>query len=236
MSGIFFYLSRNRSAYARLASEIRGTFTQGKEICQGPRLRSCHYLRAVIEETMRMSPSTLAPAWREQHPASIAKGEKFIVDGVFIPPGTQVAMSAYNLQHNSQYFSDPCTFRPERWLPPEAEHAEVDTEENQKVLATMKRSWAPFSMGDRSCAGKSMAYLEMSLVVAKTIWYFDFEKAPGEAGRLGEGWPGRTDGRGRIDGFQLYDSIVVGHEGPNLVFTPRGEFYRELGANHNSTS
>jgi hypothetical protein len=32
-----------------------------------------------------------------------------------------------------------------------------------------------------------MAYLEMSLVLAKTLWYFDFVKAPGEAENLGGG-------------------------------------------------
>lgn len=184
---------------------------------------------------MRMSPSTLAPAWREQDPASIAKGEQFIVDGLVISPGTQVAVSACNLQHNSKYFPNPYSFSPERWLPPDVRHGEVDTDDSKRLRETMKRSWAPFSIGERSCAGKSMAYLEMSLVVARTIWYFDFEKAHGEAGRLGEGWPGRKDGRGRVNEFQLYDGIMVGHEGPNLIFTPRGEFYKELDIDPNTT-
>lgn len=73
-----------------------------------------------------------------------------------------------------------------------------------------------------------MGYLEMRLTVAKTLWYFDFERAPGEAGELGGGWPGRTDGRGRRDEFQLYDSIVVDHTGPNLVFLPRDGYCEEL--------
>jgi cytochrome P450 len=226
MSGVFFYLSRTADAYARLASEIRTTFSSGQDICQGPLLNKCKYLRAVIDETMRMSPSTLAPGWREQDPASIAKGEPFIVDGYVIPPGTQVAISTYSIQHNDKYFPEPFTFRPERWLSPDDNSLETD--QDRELRATMKRSWAPFSLGDRSCAGKSMAYLEMSLTIARTLWYFDFRKAPGEAGRLGEGDPSRKDGRARVNEFQLYDSIVVDHEGPNLVFIPRGEYWKEL--------
>jgi hypothetical protein len=72
-----------------------------------------------------------------------------------------------------------------------------------------------------------MAYHEMSLVVAKTLWYFDFEKAPGEAGKLGEECPGSADGRHRVGEYQLYDLGVADHDGPNLVFT-RGEVWREL--------
>ncbi|KAI7788161.1 cytochrome P450 [Diaporthe eres] len=87
-----------------------------------------------------------------------------------------------------------------------------------------------FSIGDRSCAGKSMAYLEMRLTISKTFWYFDFEREPGEAGELGGGWPGSTDSRERRDEFQLYDSIAVDHTGPNVVFLPRGRFYEELGS------
>ncbi|KAH8897433.1 cytochrome P450 [Thozetella sp. PMI_491] len=225
MSGAFFYLSRNPDAYARLASEIRTTFSSGKDINQGPQLSGCKYLRAVIDETMRMSPSTLAPAWREQEPASIAAGELLIVDGRVIPPGVQVAVSQYTLQHNAAYFKDPYVFKPERWLP---EDGTAETQEQEDVRAELRRSFAPFSIGDRSCAGKPMAYLEMGLTIARTLWYFDFEKMPSDAGQLGEGWPGRTDGRGRLEEFQLYDSIVVGHDGPNLLFTPRGDYWREL--------
>lgn len=228
---MFFYLSRNPKAYARLASEIRTTFTSAAEIRQGSLLNSCTYLRAVIDETMRMSPSTLAPAWREQEAASAAAGEPFVVDGHVIPPGTQVAVSQYTLQHNAKYFPEPFEFRPERWLSPEPEDGVSipETAEQRDARTAMRRAFVPFSIGDRSCAGKPMAYLEMRLTIAETVWFFDFERAPGEAGELGGGRPGRTDGRGRRDEFQLYDSIAVDHTGPNLVFRPRDSYWEELG-------
>ncbi|KAI0168398.1 hypothetical protein BJ166DRAFT_590842 [Pestalotiopsis sp. NC0098] len=90
----------------------------------------------------------------------------------------------------------------------------------------MRAAFAPFAFGETGCLGKAMAYHEMSLVVAKTLWYFDFARAPGEAGDLGGGRPGDRDGRHRVDEYQLFDHAVANHDGPNLVFNPRGEYYR----------
>jgi cytochrome P450 len=228
MSGAFFYLSRNPAAYQRLAAEIRNTFSSGHEIRQGPRLSQCKYLRAVIEETMRMSPSALAIAWREQYPESIAAGESFVVDGHVIPPGTQVGVSNYCLQHDPSIFKEPYAFRPERWLLPELGDSEATGQ--TEAYAAMRYAFAPFSLGDRGCAGKPMAYLEMSLVIAKVMWYFEFERATGAIGDLGGGTVGRKDGRGRAVEFQLYEGVVVGHYGPNLTFTPRNDYYKDIQA------
>lgn len=232
MSGIFFYLSRNSDAYARVASEIRKNFNSGKDIVQGPQLNSCKYLRAVIEETMRMSPSTPGHGWREQDKASVAAGEPFVVDGHLIPPGTQVAVSQYSIQHNEAYFPDSFKFMPERWLAQDSSDQDStanDTKASQQSSPRAnRRAFMPFSTGDRACAGKSMAWLEMRLTISKTLWYFDFEQAPGEAGKLGGGREDGPEGRRRVDEFQLKDSIVVDHTGPNLVFRPRGDLWRDM--------
>jgi hypothetical protein len=75
--------------------------------------------------------------------------------------------------------------------------------------------------------GSQMAYLEMSLTIARTLWYYDFEKASGEAGKLGGGSPGAEYGRRRPDEFQVNESFVVDHDGPNLVLVPRGDYWKE---------
>ncbi|KAI1126625.1 hypothetical protein F5Y10DRAFT_266946 [Nemania abortiva] len=43
----------------------------------------------------------------------------------------------------------------------------------------------------------SSAYARLANEIRNTftsIWYYDFDRAPGKAGELGEGWLGRTDG------------------------------------------
>lgn len=216
MTAIFFYLSRHPRVYARLASEIRSTFSSGKDIHTGPKLTSCTYLRAVIDECLRIAPASIGTLWRQQD-LTLAPGERkpFIVDGHVIPPGTMVGISPYSLLHNAAYFPEPFEFRPERWV-------------GDEVTELSRRALAPFAVGDRSCAGKAVAYLETSLAVARTLWYFDFEKAPGAAREVGGGTSGGDRLRARRDEFQLQDVIVADHDGPNLIFKTRGSFWKEI--------
>ncbi|KAM7213830.1 Cytochrome P450 [Rhypophila decipiens] len=222
LSAMFFYLSRNPDVYKKLADEVRSTFTSGIDIQGGPRLSSCRYLRACIDENLRMSPPVPGTLWRELISEEAAKpnAAPFLVDGHVIPPGTQVGVNIYTLHHNPEYFPDPFIFSPERWLV-----------HDEKQLKRMNSAFAAFSLGARGCAGKAMAYLEMSLVVAKTLWYFDFEKADGELGGAGAGVPSPRNmriGRGRPEEFQLYDIFSSTHDGPVLKFSGRGDFWKEL--------
>lgn len=238
MSAVFFYLSRHPDVYARLAAEIRTTFTSGRAIASGPQLSSCGYLRAVIDETMRVAPPTTATPWREDDVYSATTPPRsdgpLVVDGHVIPRGTAVGVSLYSLLHNEAYFADPFAFRPERWLDADAdadaEQGKTDggSGEEDPRATMMRRAFAPFALGDRACAGKAMAYLETSLTVAKTLWYFDLETAPGDAGRVGGGTPGSRGGRGRVDEYQLYDVFTADHDGPNVVLRPRAQFADEL--------
>ncbi|KAI0849754.1 cytochrome P450 [Daldinia vernicosa] len=138
-----------------------------------------------------MSPPITGTLWRKLPPEEHAR-EPWIVDGHGIPQGTQIGVCTYALHHNEAYFTDPFIFRPERWL---------DENGDPKTLSRMYAAFSPFSVGSRACAGKSMAYLEASLVIAKTLFTFDFWTAQGEAGHVGAGVPGWTDGRGRPHEF-----------------------------------
>ncbi|ETS88141.1 hypothetical protein PFICI_01969 [Pestalotiopsis fici W106-1] len=209
LSALFFYLSRHSDVYSKLAHEIRSTFSSASEIRGGSKLAGCKYLRASIDEALRMSPSVSGTLWRELS-NNQKDTEPFIVDGHVIPPGTQVGVSTYCLHHNEKYFPQPFEFSPERWLV-----------EDEAALRLMNSAFCPFSIGARACAGKAMAYLEMSLVVAKTLYKFDFDAPPGDLGRVGAGVAGRRDGRDKTDEFQLYDIFAAMHDGPNLIFRPR---------------
>lgn len=199
---------------------MRAAFSSGSQIRQGQQLTSCKYLRAVIDEAMRISPPTPGVMWREKDPLSV---EPLVVDGHLIPPGTFVGVGTYSLMHNPEYFPEPFAFRPQRWL-----EKDEETTEEKEARATMRRAFIPFALGDRGCAGKAVAYLEMSLTIAKTMWYFDFEKAPGAAGDLGSGRKGAAKGRERQDEYQLYDRFMAEHVGPNLRFWPREQHWEDL--------
>jgi cytochrome P450 len=209
MSALLFYLSRERRCYKRLAAEIRSTFQSADEISNGQKLSSCQYLRACIDETLRIAPPVPGTGWRE---LKSSDSGSLVVDGHVIPPGTQVGVNIYALHHNEEYFPNPYKFEPERWLSSE-------TPEEQRNR--MRAAFAPFSIGYRACSGKVMGYLESSLVVAKILWYFDFEIPSGALGKVGGGKPGAEDGREKIGEYQLYDVLSAGHDGPYLMFHPR---------------
>ncbi|RYP52381.1 hypothetical protein DL768_002412 [Monosporascus sp. mg162] len=218
LSALFFYLIKNPQCYQRLADEIRSTFTNGSEIRSGPRLTSCSYLRACIDETLRLSPALPGTLWREQAPEARSPKEPLLVDGHVIPDGTQIGVNTYALLHNDEYFPEPFAFKPERW------------QSGSGFREASKEAFVPFSLGARGCLGKSMAYLEVSLVIAKALWYLDFEEAPGVPSNHPAGLSERELGKGteRVNEFQLYDTFAAVHDGPYLNFRRARDDVKEL--------
>ena len=66
ISSTFFYLTRNLEAYQKVTEEIRTTFASFDSIIRGPALTSCVYLRACLQEAMRMSPSAPGATYPSQ--------------------------------------------------------------------------------------------------------------------------------------------------------------------------
>ncbi|KAG8425884.1 hypothetical protein J3459_008674 [Metarhizium acridum] len=123
-----------------------------------------------------------------------------VVDGHVIPRGVHVGVNTYSLLHNDEYFPEPFVFKPERWLDAASGQANKD-------------AFAPFSLGARGCLGKSVAYMGTSLVIAKTLWHFDFEECS-VGGGVQQGRSG--------DEFRIRDMFSAVHDGPYLTFREVG--------------
>ncbi|KFZ18059.1 hypothetical protein V501_01384 [Pseudogymnoascus sp. VKM F-4519 (FW-2642)] len=208
LAAIFFYLSRNPEAYTKLTEEVRNTFKDASDIHSGPQLRSCTYLRACIDEGMRMNPPVSSPLWRE-----VGNGGAKI-DGEYINEGYSVATGLYALHHNPAYFSRPFRYSPERWI--------VSKDNSAETIELAKKAFAPFSIGARMCAARNMALLEILLTVAHVVWAMDLKVADGPVGRTGQGGLAMQRGRERDDEFQVDGHFVtVGKDGPVLQFQKR---------------
>nr|KMM70930.1 cytochrome P450 67 [Coccidioides posadasii RMSCC 3488] len=206
LAGALFYLSRYRSAYDRLAQEIREKFNDASDIRLGKTLYSCSYLKSCIQETLRISPPVGTALWREVEPENGAT-----IDGTVIPKGTHVGVGIYSIHHKPNHFSDPFTFRPERWLS-EARPADLVNHET--------RAYGPFSIGPRSCVGKGIAMQELMLSLAHIFWSLDFEALGPDGNRVTiEGSvlhpsPGWTE-------FPMKEYIIAVGDGPMLRFRRR---------------
>ena len=207
MAGCYFYLSRHPEAYARARNEIRSTFATLQEIRTGQKLSSCVYLRVCIEESLRLSPPVGGALWRE-----VAKGG-LSIDGYHIPAGYDVGVGIYAVHHNPRYFPSPYSYRPERWMEGEGT--------NKEAVELAKSAFSAFSIGPVGCLGKNLAYMEMMLAIAHTLWALDMES---EAGPLAP-VPSRSylrRYRAHAEGeYRLRDRFTSWKEGPWLTFRVR---------------
>ena len=206
ISGIFFYIARNPGPYEKLIKEIRNTFDSVDEIVSGPKLSSCKYLRACIDETMR-----LAPAGPGELSRTVLPGGQMI-DGELYPAGTIVGISEWS-SGRSDEFGDPNLYRPERWIVDEK--TGVTAEEVLRISAYLH----PFSAGWSSCVGQNLAMLEILMSVARTLFRMDVRGEPGST--LGEGNPKLGWGMRERKHFQLADRFISAHDGPMIQFKKR---------------
>lgn len=159
---------------------------------------------------MRITPPAGGAMWRE-----VDRGGAH-VDGEYIPSGYDVGTSMYAIHHNEAYFPDSYNFLPERWIPSPNGPSREEVERAQSA-------WNPFSLGPRGCVGRGLAMAEISLTMARVLWRFDFRKARGELGQIGEGIPGVRTGRHRVNEFQLEDHLTGIKNGPWIEFRERME-------------
>jgi cytochrome P450 len=199
LSSTLFHLCRNPSAMQKLKAEIRGAFSGPDQIVTSKELGDCHYLKACVDEAMRMSPPVPGLLPREV----IAPCK---IDGLDLPEGTGVGVPIYTIHHNPEYFPEPYEYRPERWL-----------EGTGEQLEKAKSAFNPFSLGARGCIGKSVAYMELRLAVAKLVWGFEMKQVSidGKAEKWQEGFAVK-EGE-----YRLMDHFTCKKEGPVVAFTPR---------------
>lgn len=168
-----------------------------------------------------MSPPLSLVPYREVSSESGTAGGGIHIEGEYIPPGIEFGVSIYSLHHNAEYFPAPHTFSPERWI-----------ESSSNPSAAIERAryaFSPFSIGSRACAGRNLAYMEIGLAIAKTMWYADFRPAAGPLGVVGEGDPDQPDGWNRVKEFQIREHLTSQHDGPWLEFRRREEVWGEDG-------
>ncbi len=110
-----------------------------------PHLRSC------VDETLRLHP----PAWIVDR----APIEDVELDGHLIPAGRVVAVCIYSMHRPPDFWSEPGTFQPGRFL---AEDLPLD-------------AYMPFGLGPRKCVGQHFALMEIMLVLAQLLRRFRFE-------------------------------------------------------------
>jgi cytochrome P450 len=156
LSWAWYMLSENPAAEARLHEELHGILAgRAPELADFERLA---YLRAVVNETLRLYPAAYIVARTSVAPSTIA--------GYDFPADTTMIMAQWVMHRDPRYFDDPEVFRPERWL---------NGLENRLPAG----AYFPFGDGPRRCIGQGFALLESALVLATIAQKYRFRLVPG---------------------------------------------------------
>ena len=213
MAATLFYLTRNEAALRKAVEEVRSKFNNAEEIVYGATLSSCTYLRACIDEAMRLSPSVGGILPREVLPGGV------VVEGERIPAGTVIGVPHYSIHHNETHYPEPFQYVPERWIAG-AENPlskSADRRTTQDEVSHASSAFCAFSIGPRGCIGKNLAYVEMTITLARTIFMYDMRKAVGIAD-VAEGRKGLEWGREREGEMQLVDTFTAAKQGVMVEF------------------
>lgn len=196
LASLAYYLTGSSRCYRRAADEVRTTFTSVDEIRFGPKLNSCVFLRACLDEAMRITPPGGASLWREVEQSDA------VIDGEFVPAGCEVGSSIYAMHRSPKNWEHPDKFLPERWI------------EHKATGQGKRQPYFPFNIGPRSCVGKPLALAEVMLTFARLLWEFDMRRAGSD-----ELWWMVHDTE--TAEYMLKDHVTGQKEGPLVCFRPR---------------
>ncbi|KAI4132757.1 MAG: hypothetical protein LQ347_002468, partial [Umbilicaria vellea] len=116
------------------------------------------YLRAIVKESLRLSPPFPSAFQRE---VSMNSGAVTIAGfAAALPPGTKISTNHYVMCRSRAVFgTDADEFHPERWL---------DTNDSEQ-LKRMEDAWSVFGRGARMCVGKDLVIMMLYKAVAAVL-------------------------------------------------------------------
>uniref|UniRef100_A0AAT9USH7 Iridoid oxidase n=1 Tax=Mitragyna speciosa TaxID=170351 RepID=A0AAT9USH7_9GENT len=155
----FTELLRNPHAFKKVREEIDRVVGVNRMVEESD-MENLPYLQAVVKETLR-----LHPALPLLLPRNTMEDTEYM--GYVIPKGTQVFVNAWAIGRDPEYWDDPLTFKPERFLNSSVEYKGQHFE------------LIPFGSGRRICVGFPLAHRVVHLTLATLVQAFDWDLGPG---------------------------------------------------------
>ena len=141
-----YHLHRHPEILSRLREELDHCDLEDPEA-----LARAPYLKAVIQETLRVHPIVTETLRKLNRPLQL--------DGYLLPEGMGLAIATVLAHYQTQTWEDPEAFRPERFL-----------ERDYSPFVYM-----PYGGGHRRCLGAAFANYEMAMVLGVLLKRYEFE-------------------------------------------------------------
>lgn len=158
-------------------------------------ISSLKYIRACVDEIMRLSPPKAATI-----PQEVNQGGTEI-DGVYVPQGATVGLSVYAMHHDPDIVPDPYAYSPECWL---------QLPQDRRMRAAL----CPFLKGPRACPGKIISCFAVQPALFHLVYRHDIRHANGKITRGGHAGLPRL--RRCEDEYQSNGWIVGFADGPSI--------------------
>jgi cytochrome P450 len=154
LANVLFHLLKHPDVLERLRIEVDTVLESDEVIAPYDKVKNLPYLRACLDESLRIFAPTAHNLGRKTPPEGLWVGDDFI------PGGISVSMSAHVIHRNESIFQNADQYVPERWLG-----------ENGKALQPY---FLAFSAGSRGCIGRNISYLEQTVLLASVIHRYEF--------------------------------------------------------------
>ncbi len=141
-----YHLLKHPEVLAKLRAEISGLADASPSS-----LSSAPYLKATVQETLRIHPIVTETLRKLKEPLQLGE--------YVIPVGTAVAPATVLAHHNATTYPEPESFRPERFL--ERSYSPFE--------------YMPFGGGHRRCIGAAFASYEMAMVLGTLLPKYDLQ-------------------------------------------------------------
>ncbi|XP_030527512.2 desmethyl-deoxy-podophyllotoxin synthase-like [Rhodamnia argentea] len=154
----FSEMLRNPRVMEKAQAEVR-SILQGKTQVREQDIQGLEYLKLVVKETLRMHPP--APLLTRE------SREACVINGYEIPKKTKIVINAYAVGRDPEFWTDPESFVPERFL-----NSSVD-------FRGLSFEYIPFGGGRRMCPGINFGLANIELPLAQLLYHFDWSLADG---------------------------------------------------------
>ena len=141
-----YHLHKNRESLSCLKQELDSLSDDSPAS-----LTSAPYLKATIQETLRIHPIVTETLRKLKEPLQL--GEYLLPIGMAVAPATVLA------HHNPSTYTEPELFRPERFI--------------ERTYSPFE--YMPFGGGHRRCIGAAFASYEMAIVLGTLLKRFELE-------------------------------------------------------------
>ncbi|WP_299264386.1 cytochrome P450 [Halorientalis sp.] len=144
----FYWLSNHPEMRERVAAEAAAVLDGTEPAWED--LSELTYTERVVRETLRLTPAVWNVTREVRQPTTLAGTELDAEDLLFMP--------TYSHHRDSRIWSDPLSFRPDRW------DGEVSRSED---------AYFPFGSGPRICIGQQIALTEAQFTLAHVLQQYD---------------------------------------------------------------